>query len=180
MKFKEGELKMKKLLVLLMVLGLATSAQAALSLSLSATTVDIGDTVQCDVVDSVGENWTWQFLLTEDTYNWTSPVAADYDPDRVNATTIHTAAGNNAAIEANPTYAAVLQLTAAGTDPVPAAGTQFTIDIKGEALGTIYVDLVSGSTYASQVGGATALEVVPEPMTIALLGLGGLFLRRRK
>jgi len=29
-------------------------------------------------------------------------------------------------------------------------------------------------------GGALEIHVVPEPITIALLGLGGLFLRRRK
>ena len=37
---------------------------------------------------------------------------------------------------------------------------------------------LGGLTYTC--GGALEIHVVPEPMTIALLGIGGLFLRRRK
>jgi len=74
MKFKEGELKMKKLLVLMFVLGLATTAQAALSLSLSATTVDVGSDVVVSVSSDNTDAWTFEFVLSEDTYNWTDPL----------------------------------------------------------------------------------------------------------
>jgi hypothetical protein len=33
---------------------------------------------------------------------------------------------------------------------------------------------------ATQIGEGIPITAVPEPMTIALLGLGGLFLRRRR
>jgi hypothetical protein len=171
---------MKKLLVLLMVLGLATSAQAALSLSLDKSTIGVGETAVVSVSDSIGENWTWQFILTEDTYWWTAPVAAAYDGARASdgAVTILPAAGSMASVTANPTYACMVQLNAG--DPVsPSAGVQFTIDVIGVQAGTIYVDLQDFLT-DSKVGGPLALVVIPEPMTIALLGLGGLFLRRRK
>jgi hypothetical protein len=182
--FKEGELKMKKLLVLLMVLGLATSAQAALSLSLSATQINVGDSVTVSVSDSVGVNWTWQFVLSEDTYNWTDPAAAAYNPNRSSGVgggvTILAAAGGMASVTPDASYAAVTQLNAGGVTPAaPAAGVQFTVSIKGMQAGTIYIDL-QDFEMDSKVGGYSTLVVVPEPMTLALLGLGGLFLRRRK
>jgi len=50
------------------------------------------------------------------------------------------------------------------------------IDISG--AGTMYFQFGDFSA-VTQIGSAT-MEVVPEPMTIALLSLGGLFIRRRK
>jgi hypothetical protein len=41
-------------------------------------------------------------------------------------------------------------------------------------------DLVWGGTWDGDLDGIAETIIVPEPMTIALLGLGGLFLRRRK
>jgi hypothetical protein len=47
----------------------------------------------------------------------------------------------------------------------------------GEGVATLtYFDPDSSTVYATQ----TITQVVPEPMTVTLLGLGGLFLRRRK
>jgi len=177
-KFKEGELKMKKLLVLLIVLGLATTAQAALSLSLSATTVAVDGTVTVSVSSTDAVEWTWAFVLSEDTYNWTAPTVASYNTDRTTAVTILTAAGNMASNTPDGGYAALTWLNVGGTAPAPVAGVQFTVSIKGVQNGTIYIDLQDGDAN-SKVGGPLTL-VVPEPMTLALLGLGGLFLRRRR
>ncbi len=60
-------------------------------------------------------------------------------------------------------------------------GTWLTFDISpldGAAVGDTYdIQILDGSfEYVSSF----IVEVVPEPMTIGLLGLGGLFLRRRK
>jgi len=53
--------------------------------------------------------------------------------------------------------------------------TIITIDATGRTWKDVFDDPLS-MTY----GGALEIHVVPEPMTIALLGIGGLFLRRRK
>jgi len=167
---------MKKLLVLLMVLGLATSAQAALSISLSETTVLTGDTVTASVVSSDNGNWIGYFILSEDQVMWTDPVAADYSGSWTTS-----GIGNLGYVAAVPGYSAVYDMSAASnlqpTDVV--AGTQFSISIVGQQIGTIYLGMADAD-YNPIAGTLTSLVVVPEPMTIALLGLGGLFLRRRK
>ncbi len=53
--------------------------------------------------------------------------------------------------------------------------TIITIDATGQTWKDLWNDPLT-MTY----GGALEIHVVPEPITIALLGLGGLFLRRRK
>jgi len=57
------------------------------------------------------------------------------------------------------------------------AGDQFwtTLTLTGSA---VQIDLLDAD--AETVLDSVTLVVIPEPMTIALLGLGGLFLRRRK
>jgi len=153
-----------------MVLALATSANAALSLDLSATTVAVGDTVTCSIYSDNISPWTESFILSEDTYAWTDPVAAAY-----NGVTIGPGAGDLASAIPNPTYPALIQLTAGGMGV--SAGVQFIISIIGVQPGTIYLDLVGGSAGIPEI---PTLVVVPEPMTITLLALGGLLLHRNR
>jgi hypothetical protein len=72
------------------------------------------------------------------------------------------------------------ELTVAGNPDGPVtAGPQFTFDYSYSG------DLADGTTISLFVDPhyeipADSVEIIPEPMTVALLGLGALFLRRRK
>jgi hypothetical protein len=172
--FKKGE-KIRTTFILIVILTLATSAHAAISLSLSATTVAVDNTVSVSVSSNNAANWTFFLVLSEDTYGWTDPVAAEYDLPWI----IEPCAGDMASIIPDPTYRGILCLTAIGATEPPQAGVQFIIPIKGVQPGTVYLDLKDGA-YKSQVGGYLTLVVTPEPMTITLLALGGLMIRQRR
>jgi len=177
MNFKEGELKMKKLLVLLMVLGLVSSAQATLTLNLTASTIAVpGGTTTLTVSSSDTSNWVGDLILSEDLVNWTTPAAADW------TTGTASGIGNIGTVLYNYYGHAATQIQVASnlTNTDVAAGTQFSIVLSAVQAGTIYIDLQDDTTYAELANGPLTLVVTPEPMTMALLGLGGLFLRRRK
>jgi hypothetical protein len=64
-------------------------------------------------------------------------------------------------------------------DPPIAAGDQFSLDYVGAVGDTATISLFVDPEYTTPVA-SVDVTVVPEPMTIILLGLGGLFLRRRR
>jgi hypothetical protein len=180
--FKEGEIKMKKLLVLLMVLGLVSSAQAALSLSLDgnpapdAITISVSTTVLIDVHSDTQEFWDGLLMIVDDgaTPGDTS-LYGEWVPPMVASGIGNTGQYSEVTPEIWEMH------VSSSIAPYPGdvvAGQQFTIGFHCKAIGdlTIYLtdyDMVTIDTIAVH-------QVIPEPMTIGLLGLGGLFLRRRR
>lgn len=163
---------MKKLLVLALVLGLASGANAALTLvGAPAEPIDIGQSISILVDNSEDGAYSgWLEIVDQ--------AVADYDGDPV-----FTAAGNpGGASEMKPAdgYPGWYEFTVASFPPNPtiAAGEHVEVNVLGISEGTTALNL-----YATD--GVTLLDtaqitVIPEPMTIALLGLGALFLRRRR
>jgi hypothetical protein len=163
---------MKKLLTLLLVLSLASTASAALSLG-GATTVVQGGTAIVTISSDNANAWT---AYVDDTDGSVGTLGA------VTAVTALPAAGDDAAVVLTAGYAYAIDAADAGEPFNIASGIQFNLTV---SAGSHAVDdVITITLYAddwSEVIDTQAVTVItPEPMTIALLGLGGLFLRRRK
>ena len=176
---------MKKLLILTLVLCLASAASAAHSLGGATTISNTGDT-------------TAVVTISADTTNTTTSIVEDSEGAAVGgvsgvstiASVVKTAAAGEQGLVAAVNlyglldYAFLVEAkdTSEPFDSV-ATGVQFNVNLDRAGLGlavddtfVIYLyDEGYNSTFASHT-----VTVTPEPMTIALLGLGGLFLRRRK
>ena len=184
------EKMMKKVLVLILVLGMASLASATPVMSLSSSTItDVGETVTltitgvaADATPDGGGTSGWNGYAMIDATNYPygtyggggDPYAAFVFP-----ATQYNAAGGNGAL--SNSYARAFITAGAGTPWDEATdvdvGVWFTIDIIGVSEGVTVVDLTNASL---GIDHSFPLTVLPEPMTIGLLGLGGLLLRRRK
>jgi hypothetical protein len=173
--FKNGKEKMmRKLLVLTLVLGMATAANAVI-VNVNGQTGEVlvmpGEVAAITVVSEDTANWLGYLIVPEGQAGALSNAAVtDLAGDAA-------LAGAAAYTEAG--WGAGYELATGGTASTPAGvGVQFTLDYS-------YADYVEGTTLQLFVDPdydvpAAAVSIIPEPMTVVLLGLGGLFLRRRK
>ena len=157
---------MKKVLVLALVLGLVGIANAAVTLSPDAPTINVGDTVTISVVADASGNYG----------GWLDPV--DNGIGTFGDLMILPAAGPDASKDFTFAPWWLFEAKSFNPDAPVLAGAHFTIDFTGNAEGTATLALWDFD--AANVLATTTITVVPEPMTLGLLGLGGLFLRRRK
>ena len=168
---------MKKLLVLALVLGLATMASAADL----ATIAGLDYTVVGNTVTISGTLVT-SFGLAMQVSDGTGAI-------RVGAL-VSPFAGSNGVVSESMFLPAGGVIGVAGLETSGAGKTQnlyvFTVDSTVKEI-TLYNEreMWTGDSYVARAGSGTtdlagSTITIPEPMTIALLGLGGLFLRRKK
>ena len=193
---------MKKLLIFMLVLGMASLANATLQISVNGvmepadTTINLlpSETVSLDIwtdaaIDSTPASWHLLWAMVVDvTVGTIGPplygggvILSPYNTD--------------------PGYALYSMASAsgqmpegAGSDGVWGAATRssvsapalavifdeiiFHCEAEGDATISIYSLASDGVTWNFQ--DAVTIHQIPEPMTVMLLGLGGLFLRRRR
>jgi hypothetical protein len=195
---------MKRILVLMLVLGLASVAYAEIvaSLELSINGVKNGagvlqeitiapcDTLLIDVYNNSPGPISDQFWLGIQVGQLPSSADSDKGEWYRGSATIpydvndgHNRSAGNAATFTDGGYGInwfSFDTGLYGMEPgqYPVAGTWFTDIFHCLGPGYVYINLYDTSGYILE--DSILVHQIPEPVTLALLGLGGLLLRRRK
>ena len=181
---------MKKLLVLLMVLAFVSVSSAAVFLSIDGTTaadsaIDILDGGTTVTLYVVCDSTPLDYRRYLDMATVAGGGHASMTVPVINHGTIGTGdAGDDAKVTSYGNANLYdYELTAADLESPysSATGVHFSTVLTeaGAVDDTFTVDLLDGNSPYGVLDTIT-FTIVPEPMTVALLGLGGLFLRRRK
>jgi len=187
---------MKKLLAMLMVLSMAAMASAAVVINVDMgadTELAAGDTAAISIVATNEQSPSDLYLFVTDgsfgTVSGGSVVWSDFSAT-AGEMTLHDGAGDqhvNAVHQygwpdATQTY--YISLTG-NTNPLTMNGTvvngiTYRAEIAGDSTIILGYFVDDGQDGFLAVSDTVVMHKVPEPMTIALLGLGGLLLRRRR
>jgi hypothetical protein len=168
---------MKRLVALLLVFGMASAANAVF-LQVNGTTTD-----NVEIAEGVPSVIT---VVGEDASSWLGYlIVEEGGTGMLSDATILDAAGNLASSapyeEAGwgAGYQLITGMSPESTMPI-AAGPQFNVNYSGGTLDqAAKISLFIDPEYTTPVASVN-VSIIPEPITIALLGFGALFLRRRK
>jgi hypothetical protein len=168
---------MKKLVLLALVLGMASIASATLTLipgSGGEITINTNQVLTIQVSDTATaqEGKLSYVIVEEGGVGALSDAVALPEAGELGGTNPYSYAGWGAGFE-----------LASGSAQQPGTlvpGVQFTVDFMSAAQGTAIVSLWDGGGSYQAADDYVTVNVVPEPMTLALLGLGGLLLRHKK
>ena len=178
---------MRKLVMLMLVLGMVSMANAALTLVVDgvevgdAITIAPSDTIMVGIYDDAGgAKFDVSVQIEEQAYGVDNPYGSWTMGNGVYAPPAITAA-YNIYMGYYTGYGDIWYMV--GTDPttnVNSIGLLGEYEFHCDGEGSVQIDLTDSSLTAVLDSLTITQSVIPEPMTLALLGLGGLLLRRRK
>jgi len=165
---------MRKLLILFLVLGLASTANALLIKvdGLEGDFFEVDEQTEITVVSEDTSSWLGYIIVEEGGTGSLENVAVLDAAGDLGAAAPYTEAGWGTG------YELTASMGPAGDPPI-SVGNQFSLDYIGAIGDTATISLFVDPEYTTPVASVN-VTVVPEPMTVILLGLGGLFLRRRR
>jgi len=158
---------MKKLLVLMLVLGMASMASAGLTITAPAT-VAAGAPFTVVISGLAADTPAYGSLFTDG--------LADGD-----GYTFLPAVGDiRQQYDFFASYGTYDFTVGAGINSLTVDGDWVQLDLVAGAVGDVYNMNMTDDSFTGSLDSATVTVVVPEPITMSLLAVGGLFLRRRK
>jgi hypothetical protein len=168
---------MKRLVALLLVLTLASATQAVILEidGVPATDVQIAEGVisNITIVSEDASSWLGYIVVNDGGTGVLSDAVILPDAGDLATATPYTEEGFGTG------YELIAASSPAGNPPL-GAGPQFNLNYSGGINGqTATISLYLDPDYTTPVASMN-VSIVPEPVTIALLGLGALFLRKRK
>ena len=163
---------MKKLLVLILILGMSSLANAAITLDGPTLPINEGDTVLLGINNGDGRDYLAYlsiYYISEGGFS-------------MGAMALAPTAGDMSSIGVPYDYSDIweVEVTLAQSEGTTTPGIQFTAALTCMKMDVdVYVELWDAANLTQPVDSLTITQV-PEPMTIVLLGLGGLALLRRR
>ena len=179
---------MKKYLVLSMVLGIASLASAGLIFDVASVDVMPGEAVTVSIVQEAPNPAGAGGIITVD-FSGAAGAIEGVGAQGLGSGWGWLLAGDITILGGNQAYFEAAASPGVGT---PGVGSELGYPIPGTMgayTSTVTFTFTPDASQILKIGGAwdgatsdstMAVNVIPEPMTMALLGLGGLFLRRRK